>query len=151
VLSLVSPEVISAIKHNFGLACGDKGKWGVMGHTWGTDPSGLLHALGDKPRQFDVLLLADTLWVTEAHSVLLDSIFALLAPGGIAHIAAGLHTGRGPVERFRTAAKERGGELSDVKSVKWMTGGGWEEHTLPDKGLEEERGVVIYFTLCRSI
>ena len=94
-----------------------------------------------------MLLLADTLWVTEAHAVLLDSIFALLDAQGVAHIAAGLHTGWGPVERFRAAAEKRGGIISPIKVVRWQAGGGWADHTLQKEGLEEERGVVVNFTL----
>lgn len=147
-----TPGVIGAIEQNFKGACGDEGKWAVVGHTWGSEATPLLKALGrdGEERQFDVLLLADTLWMTGAHSVLLDSVFALLKTDGVAHVAAGLHTGRGPVERFRAAAEARGGIVSQLEAVRWQTGGGWEVYHSPKEGLEEERGVVVYFTLRRS-
>ena len=101
----------------------------------------------DSPERFDALLLADTLWVTEAHSALLDSIFALLKPDGTAHIAAGLHTGRGPLQRFISAAEARGGVVRNHKEVFWKAEGEWEEGASGLGGLEEERGVVVYFEL----
>ena len=134
-------EVLDVIRGNFERTC--KGRqWAVMGHQWGTDPKPLL-----EQGSFALLLLADTLWVTAAHSALLDSIFALLEPGGIAHITAGLHTGRGPLERFISSAKSRGAIFRPIREVCWRLGGGWDECFTPSQGLEEERGVVVYFTL----
>lgn len=99
------------------------------------------------PFRFDALLLADTLWVTEAHSALLDSIFALLKPRGRAFIGAGLHTGRGPLQRFISAAEARGGVVENRREVFWKAEGEWEEGERGNGGLEEERGVVVYFEL----
>ncbi|GFZ49405.1 hypothetical protein JCM24511_07525 [Saitozyma sp. JCM 24511] len=128
-----------------------KKTYAVVGHQWGTDTSPLLEALCTHPihtrTRFDHLLLADTLWITEAHSALLDSVFALLCPGGIAHIAAGYHTGRGPVERFVSAARARGARVGSMREVQWKLGGGWEEYSGTHSGEGEERGVVVYFTL----
>jgi nicotinamide N-methyltransferase len=123
--------------------------YAVVGHQWGTDPSPLLQALCTHPPQtrFDHLLLADTIWITEAHSALLDSVVALLRPGGVAHIAAGYHTGRGPVERFVSAARARGARVGSMREVQWKLGGGWEEYSGTHSGEGEERGVVVYFTL----
>ncbi|KAI9637299.1 uncharacterized protein MKK02DRAFT_15554, partial [Dioszegia hungarica] len=62
-----TPTVIGAIKENFGGAC-KEGKWAVVGHTWGTPVAPLLRALlSGGERRFDILFLADTLWVTDAH------------------------------------------------------------------------------------
>lgn len=144
-----TPDVLGAIKRNFTAACEGESGWAVTGHTWGTDPSPLLTALSphDALQRFDTLLLADTLWVTDAHSVLLDSMFALLDLNGTAYIAAGLHTGRGPVERFRSAAKGRGAHVSPIINKRWLGSGGWGDNQISGPGLEEERGVVVYFTL----
>jgi len=133
------------------------GSWAVVGHTWGTDPSAVYLSLssfrdstsprqaGDK-KQFDALLLADTLWMTDSHSILLESVFALLRPGGTAHIAAGLHTGRGPIGRFIRLAEEEGATVIPMCEVQWNNGQ-WVEHREHETGLEEERGVVVYYTL----
>ena len=141
--------ILDALEDNFKRACDGKG-WATRGHEWGTDPSVLLSAIQEIDHQdgyFDKLLLADTLWVTDAHAALLDSVFNLLRPGGIAHIAAGLHTGRGPVERFISRAKDRGGVIQNEKEVLWIAEGEWEEGSTRSQGLEEERGVVVYFEL----
>ena len=133
-------EVLAALKENLD----GKGSAAVIGHEWGMDPTPVLEAL-EGPKRFDAVLLADTLWVTDAHQQLLDSITALLRPGGTAYVAAGLHTGRGPVERFRQAAADRGFGLGEITEVQWVRGT-WEQYQ-PRPGLEEERGVVISFTL----
>jgi predicted nicotinamide N-methyase len=140
-------EVLDVIKGNFERA--KVGNFKVVGHEWGTDPTPLLDATsgqgyGTESEKFDSLLLADTLWVTEAHSALLDSVLALLKPGGTAHIAAGLHTGRGPVERFVSSARARGATVRAVKEVRWNNGQ-WEGYEAPERP-DEERGVVVYYT-----
>jgi nicotinamide N-methyltransferase len=146
-------EVLSVVEDNFRQNCADKAdRWTVRGLKWGEDPTPLLQALNPDQagRQFDALLLADTLWVSEAQSALLDSIMALLRPGGVAHVAAGLHTGRGPVERFLLSSKERGLRVEKVREVRWTIGGGWDEHVVYAQGLEEERGVVVYYRLHKT-
>ena len=139
-------EILDVIRGNFERNC--TGEHAVVGHQWGMDPAPAKRALGKGTEErFDVVLLADTLWVSEAHSALLDSVFALLLPGGVAHVTAGLHTGRGPVERFVKSAFERGAIVTQIREVQWKAGGGWGDHTRATEGLEEERGVVVYFTL----
>ncbi|WOO82511.1 Protein N-terminal and lysine N-methyltransferase efm7 [Vanrija pseudolonga] len=142
-----APEVISAIGRNFEASGADAGKWAVLGHSWGTDPSKLLaHA----PGGFDELILADTLWQTDYHPILLDSVLALLAPNGVVHVAAGLHTGRGPHERFLALAETRGLRAQLETEVQWLPDGEWGPHAPNTDGLEEERGVVMYYTLHRQ-
>lgn len=145
-------EVLNVIRDNFHRA--KIGDYRVVGHMWGTDPTPLLQAFDDtsdnhdQDQRFDSLILADTLWVTEAQSALLDSVFALLKPEGIAHIAAGIHTGRGPLKRFVTAAENRGATITKVKEVRWNQGQ-WDVYDRP-KGQGDERGVVVYYT-CSSL
>lgn len=133
-------EVLDVIKGNFDRA--KVPRYSVLGHEWGTDPSPLLSA--GSGGKFDSLLLADTLWVTEAHSALLDSVYAILKSGGTAHVAAGLHTGRGPLERFVAAARTRGANVKHIKEVRWNRGQ-WEDYEPPADSVEE-RGVVVYYT-----
>lgn len=137
-------EVLDVIRGNFERA--KVSTYRVVGHEWGTDPAPLLRALSSSDGQrFDNLILADTLWVTEAQSALLDSIYALLKAEGVAHIAAGLHTGRAPLDRFVNAARERGASIQKVREVRWNQGQ-WEAYEQP-KDEQEERGVVVYYTL----
>lgn len=143
-------EILHVIRHNF-----DRAKvknYKVLGHEWGTDTTPLRSAFvtdtndtaGLDDDRFDSLILADTLWVTEAHSVLLDSVFSLLKKGGVAHVAAGIHTGRGPLKRFVNAATERGAVVQKVREVRWNQGI-WEEYQMAEQA-GDERGVVVYYT-----
>lgn len=143
------PVVVSTIRRNFAEQPGD---WAVMGHSWGTDVSKLLaRARGG----YDAVLLADTLWSSDKHGILLDSVCSILRcpkgegdDGGVVHVAAGLHTGRGPVARFLEMAETRGLAASFVSEVQWLPGGGWGAHEWAGERLQEERGVVVYYKLC---
>ena len=149
------PDILSSLRDNFARTCGPDRAWTVAPHEWGSDPAPLLATRERKSRRFDLLLMADTLWVTDAHSALLDSIFALLSTEGIAHVAAGLHTGRGPVERFCRAARERGAVVETVRELRYQGEGQWEGVEPVDDGTgsreevcgTEERGVVVHMTL----
>ena len=140
-------DILSTLRDNFTRSCARN--WSVIAHAWGSDPTPPLVAntLHATPHPFDYLLLADTLWATEAHVALLDSVWNLLRPGGVAHFAAGLHTGRGPLDRLVIAARKRGGFVEMKKEVKWKSEGRWDDWQGMNEGSEEERGVVIYFTL----
>lgn len=121
-------------------------RWAVRGHTWGTPTESLLSL---SEGGYD-LLLADTLWSTGGHEALIDSVLALLRDGGTAHVAAGLHTGRGPVNRFMALAAARGLDVKKIREVKWSSSGGWETYSDEEREMESEgevRGVVVYYTL----
>ena len=149
-------EVITVIEGNFRRAQEDAkdgrrlGDWAVTGHTWGTSTDKLCQAAAAEPRQFDVLFLSDVIWVTAAHKVLLDSVFSLLAADGVAHITCGLHTGRGPLERFITRVESRGASIEVISEARWKLEGGWETFKREEGGLEEERGVVVHLLLQRT-
>ncbi|GMK59148.1 hypothetical protein CspeluHIS016_0701630 [Cutaneotrichosporon spelunceum] len=140
--------VVATIQRNF--EADKPGDWAVMGHGWGSDVSKLLsHA----QRGYDAVLLADTLWSSDKHGILLDSVTSLLRrptegyAGGVVHVAAGLHTGRGPVTRFIKMVTERGLTATFQAEVQWLPGGGWGPHQWEGEELQEERGVVVYYTL----
>ena len=172
-------SILRCLEENFGRNC-DGGRWGVVGHEWGTDTAPLLsfgsasstskvdvksangienlsangvaQDAASQICQFDTILLADTLWVSSAHSALLDSVQSLLQANGVAHVAAGLHTGRWPIESFITKAEERGMSIERVREVRWAGEGTWEEvGELPKMdtsfGSEEERGVVVHLKM----
>ena len=172
-------SILRCLEENFGRNCEGR-RWGVMGHEWGTDTApllsfgsatsssnldvksanriGKLSANGvaqdaaSQVRQFDTILLSDTLWVSSAHSALLNSVQSLLQANGVAHVAAGLHTGRWPIKSFITNAEERGMSIERVREVRWAGEGTWEEvGELPKMdtsfGSEEERGVVVYLKM----
>ncbi|WRT68289.1 uncharacterized protein IL334_005265 [Kwoniella shivajii] len=164
-------EVLSVLKDNFSEATAhtqahgqQTNNWKVLGHCWGDDVKPLLSASSPSPDptigssiltndrkdngKFDVVLAADVLWTTSSHSLLLDSITALISEGGIAHITAGLHTGRGPIERFIASAEEKGFKVTSKGEVRLISDREWEEYNENmGKIGEEERGVVLWLTL----
>lgn len=140
-------DVLAVLRRNFHRALPESEEsrnWQVTGHTWGDSVSPILASCtpGAKAEKFPVLLLADLLWTTAAHESLITSVRALLCPHrGIAHVVAGLHEGRGAVERFRSAWAERGGWVRDALEVQWGSGG-WEVLRDLRDGCEGRRGVV---------
>lgn len=166
-------DVLAVLRGNFRRsipdAIGVEGEtWQVLGHTWGESADVLLSSCATSspsrqsqhvPEKFPILLLADLLWTTSAHASLITSITDLLCPRtGTAHVVAGLHQGRGAVERFkrswlnRTAA--RGGWVQDLLEVQWDHTG-WEvlrDFRVEDRiGVQEdgrdEHGTVVWFTI----
>ncbi|GHJ85765.1 hypothetical protein NliqN6_2167 [Naganishia liquefaciens] len=134
--------------------------WHVLGHTWGEPVRDLLTSCtpAHVPEKFHTILCADLLWTTSAHAALITSLTALLAPqGGIVHMVAGLHQGRGAVDRFRRAWVERtAGWIEDVFEVQWGRDGwevlrDWREGREARKGdcaeAEDEHGTVVYFRI----
>ncbi|WWC90829.1 uncharacterized protein L201_005766 [Kwoniella dendrophila CBS 6074] len=137
-------------------------RWTVLGHCWGEDVKPLLEAISpysteefsnidteiskeEKPK-FDIILAADVIWTTSTHEILLDSIQSLINPeNGIVHITVGLHTGRGPLKRFIESAKQRNFKI-DIKGEFRLNG--WDKYNenMSNPG-EEERGVVVWFTM----
>lgn len=151
-------DVIGVLRHNLATNQtddGDASTWEVLGHTWAEDVTPLLTAPKSRvssPTRFDVLLLADLLWSSMAHTALVTSVTRLLQPHtGVGHVVAGLHQGRGAVERFKRAWLDAGDGnwVEDVEEVWWAKQGGWEPYTRPSRelGSEEERGVVVWFKI----
>lgn len=75
---------------------------------------------------YSLILLADCIWSSPAHSLLLTSLSSLLShePDAFIHLIAGFHSGRAGVRAFLRKAVEAGFELA----------GDWEEI-----GIEGER------------
>ncbi|KAL3662111.1 hypothetical protein V7S43_012912 [Phytophthora oleae] len=75
------------------------GRKEVQGHLWGSDVAGLLKCLDDsnmEPKRtevtkFDVVVIAECLWLHDLHEDLLKSIDACLAPGGKAFVSFAHH------------------------------------------------------------
>ncbi|KAJ9125108.1 hypothetical protein QFC22_000061 [Naganishia vaughanmartiniae] len=147
--------------------------WAVLGHTWG-DGESVRRVLSSplnsnsnshteaESGKFTLLLLADLLWSTASHSALITSLERLMDPQkGRACVVAGLHQGRGPVERFICSWKAAGGWLRYEMEVQWGPEG-WElledfRGTVDDGKWEylydearnggDEHGTVVYFTI----
>ncbi|WWC93638.1 hypothetical protein V866_000473 [Kwoniella sp. B9012] len=170
-------EVLDVLEDNFKMNStkDDEDRWEVKGHCWGDSVDDLVecispeliksNGLGSKAidaqneedfhtsnqttrTKFDIILAADVLWTTSTHQILLDSIISLMTKDGITHITAGLHTGRGPLERFIHSAEKRGLKVEYRGEVRLKGDNSWEEYnqSMAIEG-EEERGVVVWFTL----
>jgi nicotinamide N-methyltransferase len=93
-----------------------------------------------EPKPFDLLLCSDLLFFTPSHSALLSSVLSLLAPSPSAfsssspsplsssstevsasipeaHLTAGMHGGRGAIDRFVKMAEEEGGCVVEDRGV----------------------------------
>lgn len=166
-------DVLAVLRGNFRRSISDaeavEGKtWQVLGHTWGESVDGLLSSCATPPsshqsqqalQKFTILFLADLLWTTSAHASLITSINNLLCPRtGTAHVVAGLHQGRGAVERFKRSWLDRtavrGGWVKDLLEVQWDHTG-WEvlrdfrmkdSTGVPEEG-GDEHGTVVWFTI----
>ncbi|WWD02437.1 hypothetical protein V865_000476 [Kwoniella europaea PYCC6329] len=171
-------EVLDVLEDNFKMNStkDDEDRWEVKGHCWGEGVDELLDAIlpeskstilnghgpnvvtalsdeghdpvGQTRTKFDLILAADVLWTTSTHQILLHSIISLMSKDGVTHITAGLHTGRGPLERFIRSAKDRGLVVEYKGEVRLKGDNSWEEYnqSMAVEG-EEERGVVVWFTL----
>ncbi|GAA5880114.1 hypothetical protein JCM8547_006194 [Rhodosporidiobolus lusitaniae] len=115
--------IISNLKSNISLAYPDspdiRARLHAIGHSWGEEDSlqALLTANTSLP--FTRILLADTLWYSEGHFLLLSSLSRLLARSSSAriHICAGFHSGRSTVRSFLKKARREG----------FIMQGKWEE------------------------
>ncbi|KAK4700750.1 EEF1A N-terminal glycine/lysine methyltransferase, partial [Phenoliferia sp. Uapishka_3] len=87
----------------------------ALGFTWGNSTASLLSL---SPNGYSLILLADTLWFSSGHDVLITSLLELLSfddPGARVEIVAGFHSGRQTVRAFLRKAEERG----LVREGKW--------------------------------
>ncbi|CEQ43188.1 SPOSA6832_05088 [Sporobolomyces salmonicolor] len=115
----------------------------AVGHTWGESESlaALLAANSSGP--FTHILLADTLWASSSHDLLLSSLPLLLArtPSSRIHITAGFHSGRATVRSFLRKARLKGfvpkGEWAEVGVKGERRAWGWD---LEDGAKEGEEG-----------
>ncbi|KAJ3205956.1 hypothetical protein HDU67_008531 [Dinochytrium kinnereticum] len=83
--------------------------WEVIGHKWGESTSLSMFLEPIKQSSKVVVFLADVLWNPTGHDTLLNDLKTWLAhPSSIAHVAAGLHTGRRTVELFVEKATRSG-------------------------------------------
>ncbi|GAA6048476.1 hypothetical protein JCM3770_003776 [Rhodotorula araucariae] len=126
------PSLVANLRSNIALAFPSpadaalRARVSAHGHSWG-DSSTLAALLTTattgaqpaEPQPFTRILLADTLWFSSGHTLLLDSLAHLLArtPNARACFVAGFHSGRATVRSFLRKAAARG----------FVRRGAWEE------------------------
>lgn len=105
----------------------------VEGHEWGILDDGFSES---NKEAFDVLLVADCLWMPWQHANLLKSIRWFLNPEGRAWVIAGFHTGRAKMRGFyeEDALKEAGLE---VEKILERNADGSEREWKTDRGIED--------------
>ncbi|KAG8764967.1 hypothetical protein FS842_000039 [Serendipita sp. 407] len=97
------------------------------------DP-GALHG-----ERFDTIVAADSLWMSELHSPLCETLKMTMATHAKAHIIAGLHTGRLTIQRFLEAADKSG--LTALKVIEYHSVSGEHRDWSPER--EGERREVM--------
>lgn len=141
-----APEVVANIKKNVdenlpeGMRIAREGNPPtclVEGHKWGELPKDD-RFVQDHKGIFDVILVADCLWMPWQHSALMKSIAWFLSPGGKAWVVSGFHTGRAKMAGFYDAEllAEHGMEVESIierdsegREMEWVTDRGFEDVT----------------------
>ncbi|KAJ2994530.1 hypothetical protein HDV02_001508 [Globomyces sp. JEL0801] len=81
--------------------------YSVMSHIWGDRAKDCLFPSAMPYKQFDIILMADTLWMKDQHENLLNDLKLLLKPSGRVIGCAGLHSGKSTFQEFfQTAESE---------------------------------------------
>ncbi|GAA5914227.1 uncharacterized protein JCM6883_000781 [Sporobolomyces salmoneus] len=119
------PLLIDNLVSNIELAYKDdertRNKLRALGHTWGEEESLAAMLSANNGERFSHILMADTLWLTEAQTALVSSLSQLLAftPSARIHLVAGFHSGRNAVRSFLRKAREAGFEEKLVDGKEW--------------------------------
>lgn len=139
-----APEVVANIRKNVeknipeDMRVGSEGKaarcW-VQGHGWG-ELSEDDHFAQEHKASFDIILVADCLWMPWQHANLMKSISWFLKPHGKAWVVAGFHTGRAKMAKFygEELLSEHGLEL---ESIVERDPNGHERAWVFDRGIED--------------
>ncbi|KAI9203961.1 uncharacterized protein BJ171DRAFT_582338 [Polychytrium aggregatum] len=99
-------SIIEALESNM------QSNYQVVGHCWGSPTQA---DFGDE--RFEIILMADTLWISDQHDNLIKDLQALLQPGGYIIATAGLHTGYTAVESFFHKAEQAGFQIERLDTV----------------------------------
>ncbi|KAJ3346685.1 hypothetical protein HDU91_006971, partial [Kappamyces sp. JEL0680] len=126
------------LEQNLADNVGAKG-WRVCGHVWG-DRNDSLFPAQTAAERFDMILIADTLWMPDQHHNLLRDLTSLLAPGGSIFGVAGLHTGQETLDKFfRLAQNDYGLRILSKAPFRIPIGAGFcEEQEWEPVGSDEE-------------
>lgn len=139
-----APEVVANIKKNIeenlseGMRIGKEGSPAtclVEGHEWGKLLKDDSFVQGHKG-SFDIILVADCLWMPWQHKALMRSIAWFLNPGGKAWVVSGFHTGREKMAGFY-GAKLLVEQGLEVESIVERDPEGHEREWVTDRGFED--------------
>lgn len=106
--------VIDNVRFNVqqNLTKGEQSCASIVGHAWGESVDALLANNG----RFDVILLADCLWLPEQHENLAKTLTETLkhSPDAVVHCIAGFHTGRRKLAGFFDCVAKAGLRVRSV-------------------------------------
>lgn len=113
----------------------DATKCWVHGHEWGqVDESDSF--VKENKASFDVILIADCLWMPWQHENLMKSISHFLKPEGRAWVVAGFHTGRAKMSKFFIGETLASHNL-EIESITERDPDGEERKWVFDRGVED--------------
>ncbi|KAH8077897.1 putative methyltransferase-domain-containing protein [Cristinia sonorae] len=143
------PDLIRTLKENVSLNEVTR-NCRVVPYAWGTDPTPLLSPNGEG---FDLILAADTLWNSDFHPGLLQTLSNTLRRASHARVqlVAGLHTGRYTLQRFLDLLPKYGlvAEVLEERGVGNNDGErrGWDLGRAEGEDERERRRWVLWITL----
>lgn len=121
------PDADIIKKLHINLEANTKSKPRVIGHNWGARDDELFPN-GQPFMKFDIILIADTLWMSHQHLNLLADLQVLLEDDGQILGVAGLHSGRDTFDAFFRKAAEFDFEVKCLIPIKIPVGNGFCEH-----------------------
>lgn len=141
-------SMLRTLQHNVTSNLSDLHRKGteVVGHIWGEDTNPLLQA-GLLRGPFDVILLADCLWMPEQHVALCQTLTTTLKKSTAAriHCFAGFHTGRKNMANFFSVAEGYG--ISAVSKIREVNNKGigrmWDPLRAEEDSVERKKWLVM--------
>lgn len=139
------PNIIAALELNLKTNC-PNATFSILPHIWGERTPNLT------PEQFDIILLADTLWMSHQHANLLDDLRYFLKKEAKVLGCAGFHSGKQVVSNFFDIAKDYG-FVSNLTVRKIPIGHGFcenmewqfaQENQITDDVIERLRYLYLY-------
>lgn len=139
-----APEVLANIKTNVTknvptakptTETGAPTSCSVHGHEWG-ELSESDSFVQEHKGSFDIILVADCLWMPWQHENLMKSISWFLKPTGKAWVVAGFHTGRAKMSNFFIAETLASHNL-EIESITERDPDGEERKWVFDRGIED--------------
>lgn len=133
-------DIIKTLKHNFQVNDVDVQ---VIPHVWNTNSS--------FTKQYDIIIMADTLWMVNQHDNLIADLLLFLKPRGKVIGTAGLHSGQCCLDKFFGKAKSAGFLIEELIPVRLPIGIGLGEnkewqvvHNVIDQPMERNRYIFKY-------
>ncbi|KAG0148873.1 hypothetical protein CROQUDRAFT_669572 [Cronartium quercuum f. sp. fusiforme G11] len=152
-------QILETLEKNLRSNVPHSSVWKVIGHRWGHATDELLFKPSggggpDQLARFDLILLADVLWIRDSHEDLLNTVIDTLSrkSDAMVYLTAGLHDGqRGPIEGFANRAQGMGFRIQWIREVRCgpEEPRKWTSYQRSDHKLStiDESGVIVFFSM----